>query len=140
MDAIDRKMLDILRAEARISINELAQRLDLSRASTYARFNRLQRDHVILGFTTRVAPTALGLNVAAHVHVRIKQNSWQSFRAKVWQMAAAEQVTLVAGDFDCVLLIRARDTNHLREIVLEQVQALPEVIGTQTVLIFEGHT
>ena len=45
-----------------------------------------------------------------------------------------------AGDFDCVLLLRARDSDHLREVVLERVQALPEVLATQTVLVFEEHT
>ncbi|CAM3256653.1 Lrp/AsnC family transcriptional regulator [Nocardioides dubius] len=139
MDETDRRIVDVLRVDARLSISELAQRVGVSRASAYARFNRLVTERVIRRFTVEVDPAALGEGLAAYVHVRIKQNSWKSFRTKAWALAEAEHVALVAGDFDCVLLVRARDTAHLRQVVLERIQALPEVVATQTVLIFEEH-
>ncbi len=139
MDQIDRQIVDVLHDDARISISDLAMRVGVSRANAYTRFNKLVETGVIRGFRADVDPTALGLGVAAYVHVRIKQNSWKSFRRKAWALHEAEHVALVAGDFDCVLLVRARSTEHLRELVLERVQALPEVMATQTVLIFEEH-
>lgn len=139
MDAIDRQLLDVLRADARVSVRDLAARIGISRASAYARLNRLVEDRVIRGFTIDVDPAALGLGVSAYVHVRIKQNSWKSFRDKAWAIDEAAHVALVAGDFDCVMLVRARDTGHLRDLVLERIQRLPEVLGTQTVLVFEEH-
>lgn len=139
MDQIDRAIVDILRADARISISDLAARVQVSRANAYTRFNRLVSAGVIRGFRAEVDPKALGLGLAAYVQVRIRQNSWKSFRTRAWALPEAEHVALVSGDFDCVLLVRARDADHLRELVLEQVQALPEVLATQTVLIFDEH-
>jgi DNA-binding Lrp family transcriptional regulator len=139
VDAVDRQLLDVLRADARISVRDLAARVGISRASAYARLKRLREDRVIRGFTVEVDHRALGLGVSAYVHVRIKQNSWKSFRDKAWAIEEAAHVALVAGDFDCVMLVRARDTEHLRDLVLERVQALPEVLATQTVLVFEEH-
>lgn len=139
MDAIDRQLLDVLRADARVSVRDLAGRVGISRASAYARLKRLQDDRVIRGFTVEVDHAALGLGVAAYIHVRIKQNSWKSFREKAWSIEEAAHVALVAGDFDCLMLVRARSTEHLRDLVLERVQALPEVLATQTVLVFEEH-
>jgi DNA-binding Lrp family transcriptional regulator len=139
MDGVDREILDVLRADARVSIRDLASQVGISRASAYARLQRMREDRVIRGFTIDVDHTALGLGVSAYVHVRIKQNSWKSFREKAWALDEAAHVALVAGDFDCVMLVRARDTGHLRDLVLERVQALPEVLATQTVLIFEEH-
>jgi DNA-binding Lrp family transcriptional regulator len=139
MDAIDHEMLDVLRADARTSVRDLAARVGISRASAYARLKRLIEDKVIRGFTIDVDHGAIGLGVSAYVHVRIKQNSWKSFRRKAWALEEAAHVALVAGDFDCVMLVRARDTDHLRDLVLERVQALPEVLATQTVLVFEEH-
>ena len=139
MDAVDRGILDILRADARTSIREVAERLGISRASAYARVKRLVDAKVIRGFTIDVDHAATGLGLPAYIHVRIKQNTWKSFRTKVWAMEEAAHVALVAGDFDCVILVRARDAEHLRELVLERIQALPEVVATQTVLIFEEH-
>ena len=139
MDDTDRLVLDVLRADARISIRDLAARVHISRASAYARVKRLRDTGVIRGFTVDIDPTALGLGLPAYVHVRIKQNSWKTFRQKAWALAEAEHVALVAGDFDCVLLVRTRDAEHLRSLVLEKIQGLPEVLATQTVLVFEEH-
>ena len=139
MDAVDRGILDILRADSRTSIREVAERLGISRASAYARVKRLVDTRVIRGFTIDVDPAALGLGLPAYIHVRIKQNTWKSFRKKAWALEEAAHVALVAGDFDCVILVRARDAEHLRELVLERIQSLPEVLATQTVLVFEEH-
>lgn len=139
MDAVDREILDILRADSRTSIRDVASRIGLSRATAYARVKRLIDTKVIRGFTIDIDHAAVGLGLPAYVHVRIKQNSWKSFRKNVWAMEEAAHVALVAGDFDCVILVRARDAEHLRELVLERIQALPEVVATQTVLVFEEH-
>lgn len=139
MDATDRAILDVLRADARTSIRDVATRVGISRASAYARVKRMTDTKVIRGFTVDVDPAALGLGLPAYIHVRIKQNSWKSFRRKAWALEEAAHVALVAGDFDCVLLVRARDAEHLRELVLERIQSLPEVVATQTVLVFEEH-
>lgn len=139
MDDVDRRLLDVLREDARASVRDLADRVGISRANAYARITRLREDGVLRRFTVDVDPRALGLGLPAYVHVRIKQNSWKSFRDKVVTLDEAAHVALVAGDFDCVLLVRTRDADHLRELVLGRIQALPEVVATQTVLIFEEH-
>lgn len=139
MDDVDRRLLDVLREDARASVRDLADRVGISRANAYARIARLREDGVLRRFTVDVDPRALGLGLPAYVHVRIKQNSWKSFRDRVVALEEAEHVALVAGDFDCVLLVRARDAGHLRELVLGRIQALPEVVATQTVLIFAEH-
>ena len=139
MDAVDRQILDILMDDARTSVRDVAGQIGISRANAYARLKRLTDSKVIRRFTIDVDPAALGLGVTAYVHVRTKQNSWKSFRKKVWTMEEAAHIALVTGDFDCVILVRARDPEHLRELVLERIQALPEVVATQTVLVFEEH-
>jgi DNA-binding Lrp family transcriptional regulator len=137
VDETDRRILEELRTDARASVRDLASRLHLSRANAYARVRRLQDTGVIRGFTTVVDPASLGLGLPAYVHVRIKQNSWKRFKDKVLALPEAVHVSLVAGDFDVTMLVRTRDSAHLRELVLERVQSMPEVLGTQTVLVFE---
>jgi DNA-binding Lrp family transcriptional regulator len=137
IDDTDRRLLEVLRQDGRASVRDVAAQLHLSRASAYARLKRLQDSGVIRGFTTVVDPAALGLGLPAYVHVRVKQNSWKRFKARVLALPEAQHVALVAGDFDVTLLVRCRDAEHLRALVLEQIQAMPEVLGTQTVLVFE---
>lgn len=137
IDETDRRILEALAEDARMSVRDLAGRLHLSRANAYARLKRLQETGVLRGFTTVVDHGALGLGVPAYVHVRIKQNSWKRFKDRVVALPEAVHVSLLAGDFDVTVLVRCRDAEHLRELVLERVQAMPEVLSTQTVLVFE---
>ena len=137
LDETDRRLLELLRADARASVRDLAAQVGVSRAAAYSRLRRLQDNGVLRGFTTVVDPVALGLGLPAYVHVRIEQNSWKRFKEKVLAMPEAAHVALVAGDFDVTLLVRCRDAEHLRSLVLERIQAMPEVLGTQTVLVFE---
>lgn len=139
MDTVDLQILDVLRDDARTSIRDVAAQVGISRASAYARVKRMTDTKVIRRFTIDVDQAALGLGLSAYIHVRTKQNSWKAFRKKVWALEEAAHVSLVTGDFDCVILVRARDAEHLRELVLERIQALPEVVATQTVLVFEEH-
>lgn len=139
MDAVDRAILDVLRSDSRTSISDVATQVGISRANAYARVKRMVDTKVIRRFTVDVDHAAIGLGLSAYVHVRTKQNSWKSFRKKVWELDEAAHVSLVTGDFDCVILVRARDADHLRELVLERIQSLPEVVATQTVLVFEEH-
>lgn len=139
MDAVDRAILDVLRSDSRTSIRDVATQVGISRANAYARVKRMVDTKVIRRFTVDVDHAAIGLGLSAYVHVRTMQNSWKSFRKKVWELEEAAHVSLVTGDFDCVILVRARDADHLRELVLERIQSLPEVVATQTVLVFEEH-
>ncbi|MCU1595250.1 MAG: transcriptional regulator, AsnC family [Frankiales bacterium] len=137
LDETDRAVLEVLRKDARTSMRELAEAVHVSRASAYARVKRLQETGVLLGFTTVVDPIAMGLGLPAYVHVRVKQNTWKGFKAKALDLPEVVQVSLVAGDFDALLLVRTHDAAELRDLVLERIQSMPEVLSTQTVLVFE---
>ncbi|MBL6010614.1 Lrp/AsnC family transcriptional regulator [Bacillus halotolerans] len=60
MDGIDRKLLELLQEDARITIIELSKKLNLSRPSVNDRLRRLQENGVIQGFTARVSAEAIG--------------------------------------------------------------------------------
>lgn len=60
MNGIDRKLLELLQEDARITIIELSKKLNLSRPSVNDRLRRLQENGVIQGFTARVSAEAIG--------------------------------------------------------------------------------
>ncbi|AUZ27178.1 Lrp/AsnC family transcriptional regulator [Bacillus cabrialesii] len=60
MDEIDKKLLELLQENARITIIELSKKLNLSRPSVNDRLRRLQENGVIQGFTARVSAEAIG--------------------------------------------------------------------------------
>jgi DNA-binding Lrp family transcriptional regulator len=106
LDEVDRRMLNILVDEGRTSVNEVAARAGISRATAYARYDRLMANGVIRGFHADVDPHAIGLDIAAMILINVEQGSWPTTRDKVSRLPGVEYVAMTSGEFDFVLLVR----------------------------------
>jgi DNA-binding Lrp family transcriptional regulator len=137
LDAIDRGIVTALRGDGRLSIRALAAQLNISRANAYARVQRLEQSGVITGYTATINPQRCGYGVSAYVYLKISQHSWKSVRQSVAAIPEVEHAALVAGENDIVLLVRTRDTASLRDLVLTRFHEMPDVLSTETVLIFD---
>jgi DNA-binding Lrp family transcriptional regulator len=139
MDDIDSRIIAALRADGRASITAVAEAAHVSRANAYARLSRLLEDGVITGFTAKVDPVRSGRGSSAYVTLRVEQASWHELRDRLREIPEVEHFALVGGDFDVILLVRARDNADLRRLVLETLPGIPSVRDTKTSLIFEDH-
>jgi DNA-binding Lrp family transcriptional regulator len=137
LDDVDRGIVDALRADGRLSMRALAARLHISRAGVYSRVERLERDAVITGYSATVDPLRLGRSLSAYVNLKVAQQSWKTLRKRVLAIEDVDHAALVSGEYDIVLLVRTRDIETLRDLVLTRLQDMPEVLATQTVLIFD---
>lgn len=137
VDEIDRRILRELTRDGRLSVSALAALLNISRASAYSRLERLRHEQVIVGFTAVVDPLRVGLTTSAYVALTVRQNSWRDLTERLRRVPEVVHMALVGGDVDVMLLVRARDNETLRMVVLDQLQAMPGVLSTRTLLIFE---
>jgi DNA-binding Lrp family transcriptional regulator len=137
LDDTDRRIVEALRADGRLSMRALADRLHVSRAGVYARVERLERDGVITGYSANVDHRKFGRPLSAYVNLKVAQQSWKTLRPRVLAIDDVEHAALVSGEYDIVLLVRTRDVGTLRDLVLTRLQEMPEVLATQTVLIFD---
>ncbi|MFE3286817.1 Lrp/AsnC family transcriptional regulator, partial [Streptomyces sp. NPDC059233] len=137
LDPIDRSIIRLLQADGRTSIRSVAEQVHVSRANAYARINRLIDDGVIRGFTARVNHERAGQGASAYITLKIVQNSWRTVREQLRELPGAAHIALVSGDFDVLLLVHTPDNRTLRELVLTRLQAIPEVLSTRTLLVFE---
>ncbi|WP_406293407.1 Lrp/AsnC family transcriptional regulator [Embleya sp. NBC_00888] len=137
LDATDRAIVAELLTDGRISVRALAEKIHISRANAYARIGRMVDDGTITGFTTRLNPARVGLGTTAYVTVTIQQNAWRAVSERLRLVPYIEHFALVGGDYDVLALVRAPDNTALREVVLEQIQGIPNVRSTRTWLVFE---
>nr|WP_240449167.1 Lrp/AsnC family transcriptional regulator [Streptomyces harenosi] len=137
LDAVDQDILRMLQADGRASVRSVAERVHVSRANAYARINRLVEDGVIRGFGARVDHERAGQGTSAYITLKIVQNSWRTVREQLRRLPGAAHIALVGGDFDVLLLVHTPDNRSLRELVLTRLQAIPEVLSTRTLLVFE---
>ncbi|MBW4701353.1 MULTISPECIES: Lrp/AsnC family transcriptional regulator [Micromonospora] len=137
LDEVDRRVLDELTRDGRLSMRTLAERVHVSRTNAYARVERLLRDGVITGFRARVAPEPAGLGTSAYISLTIQQNTWREVSAELARVRYIEHVALLSGEHDVLALVRAPDNATLRDVVLSRVQGIAGVLSTRTWLVFD---
>ncbi|PXY22753.1 Lrp/AsnC family transcriptional regulator [Prauserella muralis] len=137
LDDIDQAILRELTRDGRLAIRLLAERLNISRASAYARLERLKERGVLTGFTAVVDPARAGLSTSAYITLTVRQSSWRDLAGHLRRIPEVKHMALVGGEFDVMLLVRAVDNEHLRRVVLDVLPGIPGVLGTRTFLIFD---
>ena len=109
----------------------------MSRSTAHTRLQRLRDDKVITGFTATVDPLALGLGVAALVFIDIEQHDWRTLSTELAAIPGVEYLAMCAGRFDMMLIARAPSIPALRDVLLGQIQRLPGVRSTESVVILD---
>ncbi|MGH9055831.1 MAG: Lrp/AsnC family transcriptional regulator [Acidimicrobiales bacterium] len=137
LDAADRAILAALVEDGRLPVAEVARRANISRANAYTRIERLTASGCITGYGARLDSKRLGLEVGALVFLRVEQAEWRRLRQQILDVAEVEFVGLTSGEFDFVVLVRATNTDMLRDVVLARLLAMDGVRGTQTLLLFD---
>lgn len=137
LDPVDHRLVQALRADGRASVNELASRVSVSRATAYQRLGRLREAGVIRRFTIDVDHRKLGLPIAALVLVNVVQHSWRGVGDRLRRLPGVEWMALSSGTFDYVLLVRAPDIDHLRDVILGDLQSIPEIRSSQTLVLLD---
>ncbi|MEO9780683.1 MAG: Lrp/AsnC family transcriptional regulator [Sedimentitalea sp.] len=141
LDGYDRKILEVLSEDGRISIADLARRIGLSKSPTQTRLRRLEHDGVITGYRALIDPIRLGLDHVAFVEVRLhdtREAALAAFNAAVAKIGEIEQVHLIAGKFDYLMKIRTRSMTEYRIVLAEKISTLPHVAGTSTYVAMQA--
>jgi DNA-binding Lrp family transcriptional regulator len=136
-DEVDQRILTELVRDGRIPVNELAKRAGVSRATAYARFDRMVSEGVISGFTAVVDPVTLGYTITAMILVNVDQGEWARVREELTHLPGFEYLAVTSGGFDFVVLVRVRDVASLRDVVLHRLHRIAAVKSTQTVFVLD---
>lgn len=141
IDQFDRKILDILAIEGRISVTALAQRIGLSKSPTQARLKRLEDHGIIRGYRALFDPIRLGRDHVAFVEVKLsdtREAALAQFNSAVLKVPEIEQCHLIAGAFDYLLKVRTDGMTGYRAVLAEKISTLPHVANTSTYVAMQA--
>src|ERR1700709_2162036 len=114
MDAVDRSILDALRANARATYAELAREVGLSAPAVHERVGKLEAQGVITGYHAAVAPESLGYSMSALAGGFLSDNADEDSVAELLAaVAAVEDCWFVAGEESFVVKVRVPDVAGL---------------------------
>ena len=141
IDQIDRKIVEVLRGDGRVTITELANRVGLSKTPCQIRLRRLIDDGIIRGFRAVTDPVKLGLGHIAFAEVKLsdtRERALEEFAKAVMQVREIEECHMIASSFDYLLKVRTADIHSYRRVLGEKISSLPHVASTSTFVVMES--
>ena len=138
LDDIDLQILDLLQANARETQVEIAKAVGLAPSAVQERIRKLEARGTLRGYAADIDAKVLGLGLLAFVAVRTEEASSENAIAQLLSThSEVLEVHHVAGD-DCYLIkVRARDAEHLGQMLRTRFARIPGVRSTRTTIVLE---
>ncbi|MES2150983.1 MAG: Lrp/AsnC family transcriptional regulator [Pseudomonadota bacterium] len=130
LDRIDRKILEELQADARLSSADLAERVALTTSPCWRRVKRLEESGVIRGYQARLDSQKLGYQVMAFVHISLERKDTEHVQAFERAVLAIPQVLgchRISGRYDHQLTVVAQDLDAYGVFAETYINALPSI-------------
>lgn len=140
LDRIDRKILDLLQRQGRMSMTELAEQVGLSTSPCTERVRRLEREGVITGYHARLSPQSLGKTLLVFVELKLSAKSGEVFekvRKELLHVPDVLECHLVSGSFDYLLKARLSGMGEYRRLLGDILKLLPVPAESHSYVVME---
>ncbi|MGC8562345.1 MAG: Lrp/AsnC family transcriptional regulator [Thermoplasmata archaeon] len=140
LDEIDNQIVDYLRNNGRDRITEIADQLKLNRVTVAQRLERLVKTGVIRGFTVKLNYESMGLDVLAFVFISFKKAgkmTQEELAQMISRLGGVEEVHIIAGEFDIIAKVRAKNLRELGEKVVNRIRGISGVENTFSHIVFQ---
>ena len=124
MDALDRKILKVLQADARASLQQIGQAVGLSASPCWERIKKMELSGVIEGYTVRLNAQALDLADTVLVQLTLDShtdNTLEKFGEVLATIPEVLEAYLVSGEYDYLLRVAVKDTRDYERLLREKL-------------------
>lgn len=141
-DDLDIAIIHELRSDARISIQQLAKKLDKRRATIHARITKLIENQIIKGYTIIPNFEKLGHSITVFVLVAISQNVYRDtdsmveLSKQISRIAQVTEIHSVSGEYDYLLKIRVNNLETLGKDIVFSLRKKYGAVRTLTLTSF----
>ena len=142
LDKTDRKILEILQADGRLSNQDVAERVNLSPSPCLRRIKRLEEAGVIRQYVALVDADKIGLGLLAYVNVRLEKHgeggarsatsSRAAFAAAVMHWPEVIACHAMTGDMDYLLRVHVEDMEHFSRFMMDTLLRHPAVMDVKS--------
>lgn len=136
MDKLDLKMLRILMRQGRATWSDLAGEIDMSSPAVAERVRRLEEKGVIKAYEAMIDPELVGNTCTAFVAVTLEKTEQRAaFLELIHELVEVQECHHIAGDYDYLLKVRAKDTKDLDRVISSELKKLPGVKTRTTIVM-----
>ncbi len=117
LDETDRRILSVLQRDARTSMRKISEEVGVSLGTVSNRVHKLEEAGVIRGYTVLLDPEKIGWDLNVVIGLRIQKGRLIEIQEKIAKDPRVYGVYDVTGDFDSMVVARARDRSDLDELI-----------------------
>jgi Lrp/AsnC family transcriptional regulator, regulator for asnA, asnC and gidA len=130
LDDVNPRIIDILGKDSSMPFVEIAKQIGVSDATVHLRVRRLISEGVINNFTLSLDNNLLGYDHLAFIGINIRPGCADQITEGLSNLEDILEIHEMHGRFDLLLKIRAKDLNHMRDIIENKIGTLPNILET----------
>jgi Lrp/AsnC family transcriptional regulator for asnA, asnC and gidA len=138
IDNLDKKILSILSKNARMPFKDVAIECNVSRAAIHQRVQKLMENGVITGSGFDVNPKSLGYSTCTYVGITLEKGSmYKDVVKRLDLIPEVVECHFTTGPYTMLVKLYARDNEQLMHLLNGQLQEIPGVSATETLISLE---
>lgn len=140
IDSLDKKILNLLTKDARMPYLEVARRCKVSGAAIHQRVQHLHNAKVVSGTQFVLSPKGLGLNTCAYIGIQVNLTSTSTHQEvfnRIRKIPEIVECHHITGKYSLLIKIYTMNNEHLKRIIVENIQSIPEITFTETFISLE---
>ena len=137
LDDVSLQIIDILGKDSSMPFVEIAKQIGISDATVHLRVRRLKDEGVINKFTLSLDNDLLGYDHLAFIGINIRPGFTDQTIGELSNFEEVLEIHEMHGRFDLFLKIRAKDLNHIRDIMENKIRKLPNILETELMTVLK---
>ena len=137
LDYTDKQILLALKADARKAFSKIADDLKISNSLVHQRIKKMKEDGIIKKADLILDEKKIGYSTKAYVGIRLKEARYASkIVEKLQDIVEVTECNFVSGKYAIFVLVYAKDNDHLRSVLYDQIHEIEGVGGTDSFICF----
>lgn len=142
LDKIDRKILEILQADAKITNAQLSKEIGLSPAPTLERVKKLETSGLIKSYHAELDTQMLGLGVSIFILISLSSHKMNQINKFIEKINALEEVIEchhITGSGDFLLKVMTTDIPSYQKLILDKLSQIEEIGNMQSMVVLANY-
>ncbi len=138
IDNIDFKILNILSEDAKIPYTEVAKKISVSSGTIHVRIKKMEEMGIIKGTTLKIDYCKIGYDITCFLGIYLEKSSL--YDQVVGQLKKIKEVATIrytTGDYNIFCKIYCKDTQHLKDVLHDEIQKVKGIESTETFISLE---
>jgi Lrp/AsnC family transcriptional regulator, leucine-responsive regulatory protein len=140
LDAVDIRILNLLQSDARLSLRQLAKKVNLSTTPVHERLRRLESSGVIDHYGAVINTSRIGSFIAFFVNITLKEHSTRQGGEFIGEITAFPEVVefhVIGGEHDFMIKVIVPDMTAYRRFFIEQLGNIPNIARLQSIIVLD---